>query len=479
MDIKLRKLIIIVLSLLFVIMLLNIFTKGIKKNNSDITNMNILNYIPSNYDLTILSNSTNNNIKRYINENISEERRDELKMIKESIISYLGFNLKERIENIYDNEIALTFFENKLNKFDTLLIFKLKPNKDINDIINISEELSKSDEIIELNRSGKLNYISYIFQTKDNYIIASSNKKLINNSLQLNNSSKIFSKNMIPDYLNFGQIKLLSIVKNINPQENINTESESINKIVTIINSEENEIKLRSFSQNIRKINTKIINNQIDNIKDIIFTNNYSQYEQNIDFLYNDINQKEVIEKISQEVNEKLLLITNNNNWVLCFKSKYPNAVSIDKFNSLKNYNKEDLYFKNINYSIFTNERLKTIDDNITYEKKSPIFSLQDEENTYISNNFNALLNITKNTNISDQYLNDSDINTYKYILNDKFFIKEITNDQLIKYYKYLKNLQYFFNTELFSFEDLKLHISQIIPELHETVYLESNIKIF
>ena len=49
MDIKLRKLIIIIVSLLFVILLLNIFTKGIEKNNSDITNMNILNYIPVSY----------------------------------------------------------------------------------------------------------------------------------------------------------------------------------------------------------------------------------------------------------------------------------------------------------------------------------------------------------------------------------------------------------------------------------------------
>ena len=136
MNNKLKKLIIIILTLLFVILLLNIFTKRIEKNNADITNMNIIKYIPSNYDLTILSNSTTNNIERYLNRNISEEKRDELNMIKNSIISYLGFNLKERIENIYDNEIALTFFENKLNKFDTLLIFKLKPNKDINDIIN-------------------------------------------------------------------------------------------------------------------------------------------------------------------------------------------------------------------------------------------------------------------------------------------------------------------------------------------------------
>ena len=153
MDIKLKKLIIIVLSLLFVILLLNIFTKGIEKNNSDITNMNILNYIPSNYDLTILSNSTNNNIKRYLNKNVSEKKRDELNIIKNSLISYLGFNLQEKIDNIYDNELALTFFGDKSNKIDILLIFKLKENKDINNILNIREELNNTDQIIELKRT--------------------------------------------------------------------------------------------------------------------------------------------------------------------------------------------------------------------------------------------------------------------------------------------------------------------------------------
>ena len=61
MNNKLKNLILIILTFLFVILLLNIFNKRIEKNNSDITNMQILNYVPSNYDLTILSNSTNNN----------------------------------------------------------------------------------------------------------------------------------------------------------------------------------------------------------------------------------------------------------------------------------------------------------------------------------------------------------------------------------------------------------------------------------
>ena len=479
MNNKLKNLILIILTFLFVILLLNIFNKRIEKNNSDITNMQILNYVPSNYDLTILSNSTNNNINRYLNKNISEKKRDEINVIKNSIISYLGFNLQEKIDNIYDNEFALTFFVDKTNKIDILLIFKLKENKDINNIINIDEELNKSDQIIELKRPGKLNYISHIFRTKDNYIIASSKKKLIDSSLQSNNSKDILSRNLIPNNVNLNDIKLLSISKYINPKNNSNSQTQTINKLITIVNSEDKKIKIRSFSANTNEINTKILNNQIDNVKDIIFTNKYSTHWQNINFLYNEINQKDFIESISQELNEQLLFITNNNDWVLCFKNKIPYKILIDQFDSLSKYKREDLNIENIHYSIYTNDSLKIKDNNVIYEKGNPIFSLKDEENTYISNNFDDLLNIAEKTSLADQYLQtNNEIESYKYIINDTYFIKNINKKQLIKYYKSLKNLQYFINTELFTFEDTYINIKQTIPDLDEKVYLESTIKI-
>tara|TARA_B100000678_G_scaffold76563_1_gene63070 strand:- start:165 stop:1607 length:1443 start_codon:yes stop_codon:yes gene_type:complete len=479
MNNKLKNLILIILTFLFVILLLNIFNKRIEKNNSDITNMQILNYVPSNYDLTILSNSTNNNINRYLNKNISEKKRDEINVIKNSIISYLGFNLQEKIDNIYDNEFALTFFVDKTNKIDILLIFKLKENKDINNIINIDEELNKSDQIIELKRPGKLNYISHIFRTKDNYIIASSKKKLIDSSLQSNNSKDILSRNLIPNNVNLNDIKLLSISKYSNPKNNSNSQTQTINKLITIVNSEDKKIKIRSFSANTNEINTKILNNQIDNVKDIIFTNKYSTHWQNINFLYNEINQKDFIESISQELNEQLLFITNNNDWVLCFKNKIPYKILIDQFESLSKYKREDLNIENIHYSIYTNDSLKIKDNNVIYEKENPIFSLKDEENTYISNNFDDLLNIAEKTSLADQYLQtNNEIESYKYIINDTYFIKNINKKQLIKYYKSLKNLQYFINTELFTFEDTYINIKQTIPDLVEKVYLESTIKI-
>ncbi len=480
MNNRLRNLIIIFLTFLFVIFLLNIFIRGIETNKSDITNMKILNYIPREYEFTILSNSTNKNIKKYITENISEKKRDELNMIKNSFISYLGFDLQEKIEDIYDNEFALTFFGNKLNKNDILLIFKLKKNKNINHIINIGEKLNKYNEIIELKRLDKLNYISHIYQTKDNYIIASSNENLIHNSLQSNNNSdELFSRILMPEDINLKEIQLLSISKYKNSNNNYNLEEETENELITIINSEDNKIKLRLFTPNININNTKIINNKTKNIKDIIFTNKYSSNIQSINFLFNDINQKEFLEKIYQEVNDRILFITNDNNWVICFKRKLPNEDFADQFNFLKKYKKEDLYINNINYSIYTNDRLKIIDNSIIYEEANPIFSLKDEMNIYISNNFDALLNITEKPILSNQYLkNNSEIEHYKYILNDIFFIKNINNKELIKYFKPLKNLQYFINTELFSLEDTNINISHNIPERHEKVYLESNLKI-
>ena len=478
MNSKVKKLIIIFFTFLFAILLFNIFIKQIKINNSDIINMNILNYIPSNYEITILSNSTNNDIKKYLNKNISEKKRDELNIIKDSIISYLGFDLKEKIKDIYDNEFALSFFENKSKKKDILLIFKLKKNRYINDIINIGEEINISDQIVELKRLGKLNYISHVFLTKDNYLIASSNEELIESSLQSNNVEKILSKDLIPDDVNLEEIKLLSISKYINQKNKGNNAPQKDNKLITIINSEDNKIKLRSFSQNINKINATIINNKRDDIKNIIFTNKYSALKQNINYLNNNINQKEFIEEISQEVNEKLLFITNNNNWVLCFKNKLP-EISIDQVNLLKNYKKEELDINNKKYSVYKNDKLIIKDNNIIYEKENPIFTIEDEENTYISNNFDSLLNISEETTIINQYLNNhNEISPYTYILNDKLFIKYINTEELIGYYKSLKYLQYFINIDLLSLENININISHIIPEKNETVYLETNLKI-
>jgi len=480
MNNKLKKIIIIFLTFLFAIFLLNNFIKESNTNKSDITKLSILNYIPNNYEFTIISKSTNDDIKQYINETFTEKKRDELNIIKDGIISYLGFDLREKIKDIYDNELALTFFRNESDKNDILLIFKIKKNKDINQIINMGKELNTSDQIIEIKRYGKLNYISHVYRTKDNYIIASSNKKLIDSSLKSKDTiNKMLSKNLIPDEINVKEIKLLSISKNPYLNNNSNLKPTITDKIITIINIENNKIKLRAFSKNVNNINNIISNNQLDNIKDIIITNNNSRYQKDIKFLYNDSNQKKLIDEILNTINNKILIITNNNNWVLYFKNKLTNEILIDQLNFLKNYKKEDWFINNINYSIYINDRLKIIDNKIIYNEEKSIFSLRDEANTYVSNNFDTLQNISKNSSLYDKYLYiNSQSKQYKYILDDTFFIKNIDNEQLVKIFNSIKNIQYFLNTELFSMEDIKVNIRHVIPERHETFYLESNLKI-
>merc|ERR1711991_279540 len=55
--------------------------------------------------------------------------------------------------------------------------------KTIDDLLNLPNEIDQIDEIITINRQNKINFLNYIYRTDDNYIIASSDKKLIKNSI--------------------------------------------------------------------------------------------------------------------------------------------------------------------------------------------------------------------------------------------------------------------------------------------------------
>ena len=57
-----------------------------------------------------------------------------------------------------------------------------------------SDQIDQTNEIIPIYRENKINFLNYIYKTEDNYIIASSDKKLIKNSIS---SSKNFKKKKI------------------------------------------------------------------------------------------------------------------------------------------------------------------------------------------------------------------------------------------------------------------------------------------
>ena len=71
-----------------------------------------------------------------------------------------------------------------------MIVFKTKPEKTIDDLLNLPNKIDQIDEIISINRENKINFLNFISRTEDNYIIASSDKKLIKNSINSSNNFK-------------------------------------------------------------------------------------------------------------------------------------------------------------------------------------------------------------------------------------------------------------------------------------------------
>jgi len=80
-------------------------------------------------------------------------------------------------------DILAIFENNKKLEDDILIVFKIKPEKTIDDLLNLPNKIDQIDEMIPINRENKINFLNYIYRTNDNYIIASSDKKLIKNSI--------------------------------------------------------------------------------------------------------------------------------------------------------------------------------------------------------------------------------------------------------------------------------------------------------
>ena len=185
--------IILLLSLLLFFGFKKVSANKNKEQSTNIEQLNILKYIPENNKLLFISNLDSFNIVNNNEKDKNPTNKDNFVLIKDSILDYLGIDLgNNKLEDIYNNELIISTFENnKKLKDDILIVFKIKPEKTIDDLLNLPNKIDQIDEIISINRENKINFLNYIYRTDDNYIIASSDKKLIKNSI---NSSKILKK---------------------------------------------------------------------------------------------------------------------------------------------------------------------------------------------------------------------------------------------------------------------------------------------
>ena len=325
-----------------------------KEQSTNIEQLSIKKYIPENNKLLFISNLDSFNIVNNNEKDKNPTNKDNFILIKDSILEYLGIDLgNNKLEDIYNNELIISTFENnKKLEDDILIVFKIKPEKTIDDLLNLPNKIDQIDEIISINRENKINFLNYIYRTDDNYIIASSDKKLIKNSII---SSENFKKKK---FQYEGELVGLNNEKNIlftNKfleskffNKEIITENDGDN-IATTFDFKNKQLILKSYLLNNKKnidIPTyeKLMNKENsneDNHENLIFCD-IKNFDKHLNPLINDF-QLSFFEEFNQNNNQNILILNSNKDWLITFEKNNEDQFDLSALKKLKDFNKYTL----------------------------------------------------------------------------------------------------------------------------------------
>ena len=469
--------VIIVLSLCFLIGFKKISNYKNNTNNSNIGELKILKYLPKNNNLLFISNFQSSNISNNI-KNFSQNNQDEIKTLINNILAYLGLDIgKNQLRDIYNNEIIISTYENKQNsKDDILIVFKIKPEKELNDILNLPDKIIETDQLIKIYRENKINYLNFIYRTNDDYIIASSNKKLVLDSINLNNFEKTdFSSELLSKFNSENNILLTKVFKN----------NLYLNDAIYPLNKDKNIITTFALKDKSLISNSYLVNNiknlNFDSYKELSNkrlqdnNNNYQIY------IYDDLtNFLEYLnplidnfeKSILEQFNQNGFLIISDKKWVIVYENDAKHKIdNIEKFKDYKKYSmKKNGYI----FSLYSKDILKEEENVIKKVSYNDIFLIQSDELFLISNN---LINDKKIDIIKKKFLKfkDSGANT--------FFYKEIDLKDLDsyknKFFTYFDNLNLIFKNKInLANSEFKAISKQSIPEISPLLYAETILNI-
>ncbi len=478
--------IILLLSLLLFFGFKKFSTNKNKQHSTNIEQLNILKYIPENNKLLFISNLDSFNIVNNNEKDKNPKNQDSFVLIKDSILDYLGIDLgNNKLEDIYDNELIISTFENNEKlKDDILIVFKIKPEKTIDDLLNLPYKIDQIDEIISINRENKINFLNFICRTEDNYLIASSDKKLIKNSI---NSSNDFNKKK---FIYEGELFGLKNEKNIlftnkfwesiffdkeiftdNKDDIIATTFDLKNKHLILksylLNNKKN-IDILTYDKLINKENTNEDNPEISIFSDI---NNFDKY---LKPLINDF-ELSFFEEFNQKTNQNIYILNSNKDWVITFEKNTEDQFDLSSLTKLKNFNKYTLKQNEDIYSIYSKEILEEIDNEIKQLTYENIYSIESGGLQIISN---YLIDGKKLETISKKFFNlksNKDKSAFLYAMVD---IQD-ENFNKIKNFTDLQDLNFLIKNILkISNEESIEIIRQSIPEKNPIFYTETILKI-
>ena len=460
-----------------------------KVSQNDISELKILKYLPKDNKTFFISNTKISEITNAIRTNFETTNQDELVLVKNSILAYLGVDLgTNKLEDIYNNELAITSHDNKEKDIDDILIiFKIKENKDIDDILNLPNKIDEPDKLIKIFRENKLNYLKYIYRTNDNYIITSSNKKLIIDSLQSIN----IDKNIEKKYISFNEVlnyfkneHNIFLTNNFKTNELLNNKNYSLKEddyLVTLFDFKDKEIIYKSYLINNNK-STDILSHKNMDTVNILDKKNYqlSIYNNLLDsnkYLDNiEINsfEKGIIKELNNKLKDNILFLSYDNNWLVIYDKNY---LPIENIKLLEDFNTNSLENNNNNiYTIYSKDELIKEENIIKQSNYKKIFLVETDNLNFISN---TLINEADIDLISNEFFSLRGDSHAKYFLNKKLNLRNPYSIQT-KNFSYLENINYFFKNIInLSITEFKAIIKQSIPETAPFYYAETNLKIF
>ncbi|MDC3232131.1 hypothetical protein OA981_01120 [Prochlorococcus sp. AH-716-A09] len=459
-----------------------------KVSHNDISELNILKFLPEENKTFFISNTKSSKITNVIRKSFETTNQDEFVLVKNSILAYLGFDLgTNKLEDIYNNELAISTHDNKEKEIDDILIiFKIKENKDIDDILNLPNKIDEPDKLIKIFRENKLNFLKYIYRTNDNYIITSSNKKLIFDSLQSININKNIGKKYISfkEVLNyFKNEHNIFLTNNFKTNELLNKKNYSLRKedyLVTLFDFKDKEIILKSYLINNNK-STDIIRYKNMDTVNILDKKNYqlSIYNNLLDsnkYLDNiEINsfEKGIIKELNNKLKNNILFLSYDNNWLVIYDKNY---LPIENIKLLEEYNTNSLENNNNIYTIYSKDELIKEENIIKQSNYKNIFLVETDNLNFISN---TMVNEEDIDLISNEFFSLRGDSHAKYFLNKKLNLRNPYSIQT-KNFSYLENINYFFKNIInLSIIEFKAIIKQSIPETAPFYYAETYLKIF
>jgi len=457
-----------------------------KEQSTKIEQLNILKYIPENNKLLFISNFDSFNIVNNNEKDKNPTNQDNFVLIKDSILDYLGIDIgKNKLEDIYNNELVISTFENnKKLKDDILIVFKIKPEKTIDDLLNLPSKIDQVDEIISINRENKINFLNFIYRTDDNYIIASSEKNLIKNSI---NSSNDFKENKFQydrELYGLKNQKNILFTKNFGEsiffnQEIFTQKNEDV--IATTFDYQNKHLTLKSYLLNDKKnidllsydrlINIENINEDNPEVSIFCDIKNFDKY------LKPTINNFELgfFDEFNKNSNQDILILNSNKDWLITFEKNNEDQFNLSAFKRLKDFNKYTLKQNEDIYSIYSNDILEEKDDvikKLTYEN---IYSIESGGLQIISN---YLIDGKKLEKISKKFFNLKSNKDKSAFLYSKVDIKD-GNSNKIEYFSNLQDLNFLIKNILkISNEESLEIISQSIPEKNPIIYRETILNI-